>query len=142
MELLFRNAPHSGHFSERFLLIAPHEGHCIRSSLRKRNGPNQLEIEILYLWPTHAQSGRIVSGTTLSGQSENIRGVGVAAFGKCGWEESGCCGKLLEGGAAAESGIHVVPPLEFVAFAQLPTKQHDATVSQRREINQTTVKVL
>src|SRR5688572_27657364 len=30
-QLLFRNAPHSGHFIVRFLITAPHEGHRIPS---------------------------------------------------------------------------------------------------------------
>jgi hypothetical protein len=29
-----------------------------------------------------------------------------------------------------EPGVDVVPPLQFVAFAQLPAEQHDAAVAE------------
>lgn len=59
--------------------------------------------------------GRILSGITLSGQRENYAGVGV---------------KRLERGAACEAGVDIVPPLEFVAFAELPAEQYDAAVAE------------
>ena len=44
-QVLFRKAPHSAHFIERFLLIAPHEGHRIPSCLR-RDGLSELAMEV------------------------------------------------------------------------------------------------
>src|SRR5215470_10365605 len=52
------------------------------------------------------------------------------------------CNLWLKWGAAGEAGVDVVPPLEFVAFAELPAEQHDTTVTQRRKIDQTTLEVL
>jgi hypothetical protein len=43
--------------------------------------------------------------------------------------EKGACGKVLKGCPATEAGVHVVPPLEFIAFAELPTKQHDPAIT-------------
>ena len=50
--------------------------------------------------------------------------------------------KFLERCAATESCFHVMPPLEFIAFAQLPTEQHHPAISERREIDQAPLKVL
>ena len=36
----------------------------------------------------------------------------------------------LERSASSEARINIMPPFEFVAFAELPAKQHDATVTE------------
>ena len=55
--LLLRYTPHSGHFRDLFLLIAPHDGHCIPSCLRKGTGLSRNR------WPrTKVQSGSCASG--------------------------------------------------------------------------------
>jgi hypothetical protein len=41
-----------------------------------------------------------------------------------------------------EPGVDVVPPLQFVALAQLPAEQHDAAVAERWEIDQPALEVL
>ena len=38
--------------------------------------------------------------------------------------------KRLERRAAGEAGVDVVPPFEFVAFAELPAEQNDAAVAE------------
>ena len=43
---------------------------------------------------------------------------------------------------AGESGFEVVPPLELIAFAGLPAKQDDATITHRRKIDQPALIVL
>jgi hypothetical protein len=84
----------------------------------------------------------MVSGTTLSGQPENIRGVEVVrATGNC-HVRIGPVEKFLKRCPTTEPSFHVMPPLEFIALAQLPTKKHDAAVSKRWEINQAAVKIL
>lgn len=45
-------------------------------------------------------------------------------------------------GPASETGIHIMPPLKLIAFAQLPTKQNDAPISEGREIDQPALKIL
>ena len=42
----------------------------------------------------------------------------------------------LEGLAAAESSFEVMPPFELITFVRLPTEEHDAAVTHRREIDQ------
>lgn len=44
--------------------------------------------------------------------------------------------------SAPESSIHIMPPLQLIAFAQLPTKQNDAPISERGEIDQAALKIL
>ena len=84
----------------------------------------------------------MVSGTTLSGQPENIRGVGVVVHSKKRSSVRSACGKVLKRSAATETGVHVVPPFELIAFAQLPTKQHHSAISERREIDEASFEVL
>jgi hypothetical protein len=63
---------------------------------------------------TTAQSGGILSGKTLSGQSENKAGVGVVVRP----ETAMSCLKVgLESGAPSESGVDVMPPFKFITLA-------------------------
>jgi hypothetical protein len=41
---------------------------------------------------------------------------------------------LLEWLSSGEACVYVMPPLQFVAFAELPAEQHDPTVAQRRKV--------
>ena len=50
------------------------------------------------------------------------------------------CG--LKRRASGKAGVDIVPPLELVAFAQLPAEQDDAAIAQRRKIDQTTLEIL
>jgi len=59
----------------------------------------------------------MVSGTTLSRQPENIRGVGVARVGCGSTCEDLLRRRVLKGRAAGESGFQIVPPFELVPFA-------------------------
>lgn len=52
------------------------------------------------------------------------------------------CGKVSERRAATEAGVDIVPPFEFIAFAELPAEQDDAAVAQGREIDQPALKIL
>ena len=104
-------------------MIAPHEGHRIFKLPPEGDGLSKLWRCRVKTGQTPTSSARMISGITLSGQRENVRGVGVV-WGSLGRPEgTGSCGKVLERSAARETGIHIVPPLELVTFAQLPTKQ-------------------
>ena len=86
------------------------------------------------------QSRRMVSDFTLSSQRENIAGLEVvlAPTLACGLgrrKNHGLKSARLEGLAAAESGLDVMPPFELIAFIGLPTEQHDAAVAHRRKID-------
>src|ERR1043165_2301699 len=52
------------------------------------------------------------------------------------------CGERLQRRASSEASVDVVPPLELVAFAHLPAKQHDATVAQRRKVHEAAFEIL
>src|SRR5678810_1076365 len=84
----------------------------------------------------------MVSRTTLSGQSENIRGVEVVRTTENCRARIRPVEKFLKRGTTAESSFHVVPPFEFIALAQLPAQQHYPTISKGREIDQATIKIL
>jgi hypothetical protein len=63
-----------------------------------------------------ARTRRILSGRTLSGQSENEAGVEVVDWGyrlKM---------RFLEWGPTGKTGVDIVPPFEFVALAHLPAE--------------------
>jgi len=82
--------------------------------------------------------GGILSGITLSGQRENYAGVRVRP--RMNADERGVVLSVgirvnprlekLQGSTTCEAGVDVVPPFEFVTFAELPTEQHDATVAK------------
>src|SRR5258705_13501249 len=84
----------------------------------------------------------MVSGTTLSGQSENIRGVEVVRTTRICPMRIGPVEKFLNRRTTAEPSFHVVPPFELVALAELPAQEHDPAVSKRREVDQATIKIL
>ena len=63
-------------------------------------------------------SPRILSGITLSGQRENKASVEFSLW------------LILEGGASSETGVDVVPPFQFIAFAELPAEQDNSALAQ------------
>src|SRR5882724_95863 len=84
----------------------------------------------------------MVSGTTLSRQPENITSVGVVRCAVRMRSGRGGCGKASKRSAATKSCVHIVPPFELIAFAELPAQQHNPAVSERGEIDQATIEIL
>jgi hypothetical protein len=72
----------------------------------------------------------MVSGTTLSGQPENIRGVGVVCRRYLETKGSKFAQKLSKWGAAGKARVDIMPPLEFVAFPKLPTQQNNTSIAK------------
>ena len=82
----------------------------------------------------------MVSDFTLSRQRENVAGLEVVSSTDfCLRERRQSNHRLklapLERLAASESGLEVVPPLELIAFAGLPTEKDDAAVPHTGKIN-------
>ena len=50
--------------------------------------------------------------------------------------------EVLEWRATREARVNIVPPLQLVAFAELPAEEDDAPVSEGRKVDQTALKVL
>src|SRR6266498_4940947 len=84
----------------------------------------------------------MVSGTTLSGQSENIRGVGVVRRTEGTMLREGCLWKTSKWSAAAKACVHVVPPFELISLAKLPAKQYDSAISKGWEIDEAAIEIL
>ena len=74
------------------------------------------QLAELNRWGMRPLRGRILSGKTLSGQRENKAGVEVNYP------------LNLKRRAACEASIDVVPPFQFVPFAELPAEQDHPAV--------------
>lgn len=119
--------------------MAPHEGHRI---LTASGGLPSGGSSMLFPLRSAAQSRRILSGITLTGQLENNAGVEVVVSGfRAKFDVRAEREETLKSGTTGEPSIDIVPPFELIAFAQLPTEKHDSTVSNGRKINQTTVEI-
>ena len=47
----------------------------------------------------------------------------------------------LKRSASSETGLDVVPPFQFIAFADLPAQQHYSAISQGGKVDQAAIKV-
>jgi hypothetical protein len=50
--------------------------------------------------------------------------------------------KDLKRRTSGESRVNVVPPLQFIAFAELPAQEHDASFAQRGKVDEAAFEVL